>query len=196
MNNEQMREDFEEHLTRNVSGLCTYQTAISKNPNGDYISKFSQERWIDWQAMTKAKYIQVQAKVRYWEDAAINGVADETGTLIPMRDGTMWQPVIRLVDGVVMDWPKGTTADIYYKVCDAGEYWLLDDARNRVAKWAGSYVPSEFLCHGDDGYGDYIIFVVGVDGCIAKWREPEITISGSDDDQSGWTLLAGKDIEP
>ena len=77
MNNEQMREDFEEHLTRNVSGLCTYLAAISKNPNGDYI-----------------------------------------------------------------------------------------------------------------------IFDVGVDGGIAKWREPEITISGSDDDQSGWTLLAGKDIEP
>lgn len=49
-----MRDAFEEHLTRNVSGLCTYQTAISQHPNGDYFSEFSQERWIDWQAAWKA----------------------------------------------------------------------------------------------------------------------------------------------
>ncbi len=122
----------------------------------------------------QAAYIEVSAEVRYWEDATINGVQDEDGSLVPLRDGDLWKPVIRLADGVIMDWPEGTTADIHYKVCDQGEYWLQDENRQRVAKWAGYYVPDSFLCHGDDGFGDYIIFKVGPDGAIEGWRTPEI----------------------
>lgn len=138
-----------------------------------------------------ATYIEVCAEVRYWEDASVNGIEDEDGELIPSRVNEMWRPVIRLSDGMVMDWPQGTTADIHYKVCDAGEYWLLDGDRKRVAKWAGFYVPNDFLCHGGDGYGDYIIFKVGPDGMIEKYREPEITVvcSCSDDEGSGWRQL-------
>ena len=72
-------------------------------------------------------YIEVSAQVRYWEDATINGTTDTDGTLAPMRKDDCWAPVIRLADGMVMDWPQGTTADVHFKVCDAGEYWLLDD---------------------------------------------------------------------
>ncbi len=117
-------------------------------------------------------YIEVRAEVRYWEDATVNGAEDSDGKLIPLRDGELWVPVIRLSDGVVMDWPDGFEADIHYKVCDQGEYWLLDEARTRVAKWASYYVPDEFLCHGDNGYGDYIIFRVDADGKIVNWRTP------------------------
>ncbi len=140
----------------------------------------------------KATYIEVQAEVRYWEDATVNGAEDTEGTLIPARKGDTWAPVIRLADGLVMDWPHGTTADVHFKVCDAGEYWLLDDERKRVAKWAGSYVPNEFLCHGDTGYGDYIIFKVGADGLIEKYRAPEVRMvcPCDEDDQSGWAALA------
>ena len=120
------------------------------------------------------KYIEVSAGVRYWEDTTVNGVEDANGTLIPFRNGKNWCPVIRLADGMVMDWPIGTTADIHYKVCDAGEYWLQNDDGQRVAKWAGHYVPNEFLCHGDQGYDDYIIFKVGADGLIEKWETPEL----------------------
>jgi hypothetical protein len=122
----------------------------------------------------KATYLEVCAQVRYWEDATVNGAEDADGTLIPARVNESWRPVIRLADGLVMDWPQGTTADIHYKVCDAGEYWLLDDERKRAAKWAGFYVPDSFLCHGDTGYGDYIIFKVGADGKIEAWEQPEI----------------------
>jgi len=140
----------------------------------------------------QATYLEVCAQVRYWEDATVNGTEDTDGTLIPARVNENWRPVIRLADGLVMDWPQGTTADIHYKVCDAGEYWLLDDERKRVAKWAGFYVPGDFLCHGYNGYGDYIIFKVGADGLIAQYRAPKIEMNcGCDeDDQSGWAVVA------
>ena len=136
-------------------------------------------------------YIEVSAEVRYWEDAAINGIEDTDGTLTPFRKGNSWCPVIRLTDGMVMDWPAGLTADIHFKVCDAGEYWLLDKSRNRIGKWAGYYVPNDFLCHGDQDYGDYIIFTVNENGQIAKYRQPEIhwTCGCSEDDQRGWKKL-------
>lgn len=141
--------------------------------------------------MQKATYIEVSAEVRYWEDATVNGVEDHGGTLIPLRKAGAWAPVIRLADGLVMDWPQGTTADIHYKVCDAGEYWLLDGERRRVAKWSGFYVLDDFLCHGDGGWGDYIILKVGSDGFIEKWRAPKVRMvcSCDEDDQSGWAPL-------
>ncbi len=134
----------------------------------------------------QATYIEVSASVRYWDDATVNGVVDEEGTLIPFRSGDLWAPVIRLADGLVMDWPQGTTADVHFKVCDNGDYWLLDADRKRVAKWSGCYVPNKFLCHGDTGYGDYIIFKVGADGLIEKWSEPNVRMVRDEDDQSGW----------
>lgn len=121
-------------------------------------------------------YIEVNAGVRYWEDATVNGTEDTDGVLIPMRKGDCWAPVIRLADGMVMDWPEGTQADIHYKVCDQGEYWLLNEAQKRVAKWKGYYVPNDFLVHGGNGYGDYIIFTVGGDGLIAGWKPPAVDI--------------------
>lgn len=72
----------------------------------------------------KSTYIEVSAGVRYWEDASVNGAEDTEGSLIPFRKGDNWEPVIRLADGMVMEWPQGTTADVHFKVCDAGEYWL------------------------------------------------------------------------
>ena len=80
-------------------------------------------------------------------------------------------------------------ADVHFKVCDQGEYWLLDDDSERVARWAGFYVPDEFLCHGDEGYGDYIIFKVGADGRIEGWAKPEISMALSAESTSGWILM-------
>lgn len=122
----------------------------------------------------KAKFIEVDAGVRYWEDAMVNGVEDGDGSRIPFRIGDRWRPVIELEGGRFVDWPVGVVADIHYKVCDDGEYWLLDDERRRVGTWSGYYVPDAFLCHGDRGYGDYIIFTVGADGIIEGWGRPEV----------------------
>jgi hypothetical protein len=137
-------------------------------------------------------YIEVSAAVRYWEDAVIKGVNDKDGTLTPFRRGDDWCPVIRLADGVVMDWPAGMEAVFHFKVCDAGEYWLLDENRQRVAKWSGYYVPDKFLCPAGAGYGDYIILQVNAEGGINKWRSggPDIVFEGDEPDASSWKRLA------
>jgi hypothetical protein len=121
-----------------------------------------------------AHYIEVSAAVRYWEDSSVNGIVDDDGTLMPFRYGDLWKPLIRIEDGAVFGWPEGMTASIRYKVCDAGDYWLTNEENERIAKWNGHYVPNKFLCHGDDGWGDYIIFNVGADGRVIGWKRPVI----------------------
>lgn len=123
-------------------------------------------------------FLHVSAGVRYWEDATVNGTEDENGTLIPFRAGGRWCPVIDLDNGLVAGWPEGMTARIHYKVCDDGEYWLADAQGRRTHKYNGDYVPDRFLCHGDTGYGDYIILNVGPDGRIENYRKPSIDFGG------------------
>lgn len=113
--------------------------------------------------------LMVDARVRYWEDAEVNGVDDADGSLIPCREGNSWKPSIELATGKILGWPVGTTADIHYKVCDDGDYWLADSEGNKLYKWAGDYVPDRLLCVGESGYGDYIILKVLEDGRIADW---------------------------
>ena len=124
--------------------------------------------------LNQATHLDVEAEVRYWEDAKVNGVEDSDGTLIPGRDGDLWKVRINLADGRIEGWPDDITAKIHYKVCDAGEYWLSRPDGRRVAKWKGDYVPSPFLCHGDNGYGDYIIMTVAGGGAILNYRQPDI----------------------
>ena len=119
----------------------------------------------------RARFIEVEAGVRYWEDAELDGIPDDDGK-IPLRRGDAWCPVIELATGRVLDWPQGLKADVHYKVCDDGQYWLLDDSEARIAKWGGYYVPNAILCVGDNGYGDYIIFKISAEGMVEGWRAP------------------------
>ena len=114
-------------------------------------------------------HLLVQAGVRYWEDSDVNGEKDdEDGTLIPLKKGSCWCPKIDLETGVIEDWPKGTTASIHYKVCDAGCYYLLDAEGNTVASLEQEYVP-KMMCPKSPGYGDYIIMDIDEDGKIDNW---------------------------
>lgn len=124
--------------------------------------------------MENATHIMAVVEPRYWEDAIVNGVEDEQGALIPGRDGDTWSIRVELGTGRVVGWPAGVEARIHYKVCDAGQYWLTDATGRKLAQWRGHYVPDLFLCHGDRGYGDYIIFDVGCDGQIGGYKPPEI----------------------
>lgn len=121
--------------------------------------------------ISQAKYIELNAGVRYWEDAKLNGEEDTDGQ-IPLRDGEDWSPTIELATGRVLDWPAGVEADIHYKVCDAGAYWLLNAGKVRFAYQDG-YVP-DYLAIGQPGYGDYIIMKIGADGMIAGWQQPDL----------------------
>ena len=120
----------------------------------------------------KVKYFQADAGVRYWEDAAVNGVEDEEGDLIPCREGDYWKPKIELESGQIVNWTKGTTADIHYKVCDDGKYSLLDELGNEIVK-KECYVP-DIICPVGKGFGDYIIMHVDENGFIANWN-PDLT---------------------
>lgn len=112
--------------------------------------------------------LKVDAEVRYWEDATVNGVEDENGDLIPLRSGDAWCPTINIDDGTVVNWPTGTVAKIHYKVCDAGVYTLFGEGGTELARKEG-YVPS-ILSPGGSGYGDYIIMEIDETGKIANWR--------------------------
>lgn len=116
----------------------------------------------------EVKFIRAQCGVRYWEDADVNGVRDEDGSRIPLRDGDDWCPTIDLDTGRIEEWPQGTTADVHYKVCDQGVYDLLDAERN-VVKSINGYVP-EIMCPVGDGFGDYVIMNIGPDGVIEDWK--------------------------
>jgi hypothetical protein len=111
----------------------------------------------------------VEAGVRYWEDAAVDGVDDEDGNLIPCRKGDCWCPIIELETGKILNWTEGITAEIHYKVCDAGAYSLLDHESNVIAKREDCYVPS-LLCPSGAGYGDYIVMHVNETGVITGWK--------------------------
>lgn len=125
--------------------------------------------------------IKVSAAVRYWEDGKVGESEDTDGTLMPLRNGDLWEPIIDLDTGRIRDWPEGVEADVHYKVCDAGVYTLLD-AEGRAVATRDGYVP-DLLSPGDNGYGDYIIMEIGADGVIADW-DAEI-----DPDEWKWVAI-------
>lgn len=122
-------------------------------------------------------YLRARCGVRYWEDARVNGTEDTDGSLIPCREGTVadndhlgggnWCPTINLATGKIEGWPAGTSADIHYKVCDDGDYELLDADKN-VVKAIDGYVPT-IMCPEGEGYGDYVIMKIAEDGSIDNW---------------------------
>lgn len=121
-----------------------------------------------------ATHLEVDIHAPYWEDAMVGGVDDVDGSLIPGRQGDNWKVRIDLEAGRIESWPAGTTALIQYKVRDEGLYWLTDAKGQRLAKWHGYYVPNAFLCHGDNGFGDYIILDVDAAGLIKGYERAEI----------------------
>jgi hypothetical protein len=114
--------------------------------------------------------LHVDAGVRYWNDTEINGTADtENGDNIPCKAGNRWQPVIDLETGQIMNWEKGKSADVHYKVCDDGNYYLKDEDGIMVTSIERDYVPG-ILCPKERGYGDYIIMDIDENGFIQGWK--------------------------
>jgi hypothetical protein len=126
----------------------------------------------------QVRYLRARCGVRYWEDAEVNGVQDSDGSRIPCREGTAadndrlgggnWCPTIDMLTGKIENWPEGTTADIHYKVCDDGDYELLDENRNVVRSIDGYVI--DMMCPEGEGYGDYVIMTIAADGTIANWK--------------------------
>jgi len=114
------------------------------------------------------KKLAASVEVRYWEDASVDGVEDTSGDLIPCRNGDCFEPIICLYSGIILNWERGKDAEIHYKVCDAGEYILLDDEDNEVIKIDGYVI--DMMCPEGGGYGDYVIMNVGKEGDIQNWK--------------------------
>ncbi len=127
-----------------------------------------------------AKFLQVEAGARYWEDASVNGVEDKEGDLIPCRVGDTWCPLIELETGRIINWEIGKTADIHYKVCDDGRY-ILQDENREVIKTVDDYVISD-LAIGESGFGDYIIMKVDQLGIIENWKPTLQDFQDDDED--------------
>ncbi len=125
------------------------------------------------------KFLKADCGVRYWEDGTVNGVDDDDDNpAMPFASKDGWRILIDIEAGVIIDWPKGTTADVHYKVCDAGVYSLLDAGRKEVKQIDG-YVPS-IMCPEGNGYGDYVIMKIDGDGKIANFV-PDLSDFEGDD---------------
>lgn len=117
------------------------------------------------------KYILVEAYVRYWEDGYINNEQDnDLDPKMPcIENNNIWKIIIDIDTGKIENWPDNIVADIHYKVCDAGEYYILDENKQKIFKYYDHYVP-KFLSIESKGYGDYIILKINNDGYINNWK--------------------------
>jgi hypothetical protein len=125
------------------------------------------------------KYFCLDVNARYLEDATVNGEEDicyddqvkGKESIMPfMRtEGKerFWKIKIDVETGAVVDWPKDKMADIHYKVCDEGTYWLEDANGNEIHK-IESYVPGILDFYGDS-YGDYLVMTIK-EGRILEWE--------------------------
>ena len=114
--------------------------------------------------------LHVFVKPRYWEDGHVNGMEDTNGDLIPCRNGDQWCPIINIDTGTIENWTQGTTAELHYKVCDDGNYYIRNADNDNVLVKENGYVPN-CLCPKENGYGDYIIMDVEANGQIRNWKK-------------------------
>lgn len=138
----------------------------------------------------EAVYLKVDAGVRYWEDARVNGIRDidlheNKGIGKPLMpcavqikeepdyniysDHYRWRPIIAIETGRIINWMQGITADVHYKVCDDFICDIVDEDDIAIASYDG-YVP-KIMCPAEDGYGDYIIMNIDENGFIKGWNK-------------------------
>lgn len=118
--------------------------------------------------LVDAKSIRVSALVRYWDDAELNGEqCSEDITTFPMQNGERWEPLINIDSGSIYNWPKDTTANVHFKVCD--QCGIIIFSAVDVLFQDEGYVP-DLLCPEGEGYGDYIIMKIDSDGIIKNWN--------------------------
>ena len=139
----------------------------------------------------EAIYLKVDAGIRYWQDAYINGSrdtdCDETDGYPNMPcaeyigeqhrvlrgNDWRWQPLIEIETGKIVNWQQGITANVHYKVCDDFACKILDGDKKVITSYEG-YVP-KIMCPADEGYGDYIIMNVDENGFIQDWKKELIS---------------------
>lgn len=124
--------------------------------------------WLDEQYSNKPTEINVCANVRRFDDGQVNGEWDDNDNpKMPCVAFDDWIPRIDVLTGQILNWEKGVTAKIHYKVCDECRITIM--AGENVLYDYEDYVP-DFLCPDEEGYGDYIIMSIDADGYINNWN--------------------------
>lgn len=120
-------------------------------------------------------YLEIDAVVRYPEDAMVDGEQDSNPYRMPFlvkeKNDWHWKPKISMSDGKILNWPEGTKAYAFYKVCDECSIKYMRMGGNYLDSWQkDDYVP-DFLCLDidSDPDGDYIALDIEKDGSIKNW---------------------------
>ena len=128
------------------------------------------------------KYLTIISKPRYWEDSQIKEFNSneyqydtEEGDIIPCKNNSLWELVVDIEYGKILNWTNGVSAKIHYKVVDQGNYVIFDNKLNCTYHRIDEYVP-KFLSIDDNGYGDYIIITIDENGFIRNWNPESIEI--------------------
>lgn len=107
-------------------------------------------------------FVEVHLPVRYGEEDIPND--------FPLRTGDMWNAVIEMSTGKILDWPIGQEGSLSLKVCDEGVYVLFDAEQQELAR-KQDYVPS---CV-PGRYGDYVELEINEHGYVTNWpKSPDI----------------------
>jgi hypothetical protein len=110
------------------------------------------------QKEVEIKFVKVALAVRYDEEDMPND--------FPLRSGDMWNATIEIDTGKILDWPAGKSGEFYMKVCDCGNYYLLDENKAVVASIEEDYVPNGVI---PGEYGDYAEFKINESGIVKNW---------------------------
>lgn len=133
------------------------------------------------------RLFKVKAGVRYYEDGKVNGEEDisyeemkagkkpKVPCVQQINGEWVWCIDIDADTGIILNWPKGNTADVHYKVSDCCDVdVIIDDKKifdNETA--CSGYVP-DCLCPSEEGWGDYMIMHIDENGQIADWNIEEV----------------------
>lgn len=118
---------------------------------------------------TDINYVKADLAVRHFEDAEVNGVPENEETpLMPFVVNRRWIIEVDIKKGCILDWPKGVSARVNYKVCDEGIYMIYDSDKRLIKRKEG-YVPDIFG-QDDASFGDYVSMSIDADGRIQNWK--------------------------
>lgn len=121
-----------------------------------------------------------------WDSGTVNGVDDDDDNpqipcVVESKNEKRWNILIDIKTGQVVNWTKGVSASVYYKVCDDGIYTAYDNYMNIVHELE-DYVPS-IMAFDDEcyGYGDYVVLDINENGNIVNWPDNKKIKSFIDD---------------
>ena len=105
-----------------------------------------------------------------WTDTLVNGIRDTVnGDNIPCREEDFWCPIIDIDEGIIVNWRKGTTASVHYRLPYGIIYDVTDEGGEIIVDNSISSVPST-LCIGTSENRDTIIMDIDENGVIKDWK--------------------------